>query len=79
MLIYFKIASFFFFLPIRFTGQERLLFIAVMLVKSKLQKGMAFYHSCLHFFGLHLSALTMAIRVSLSLIWKNGGGFVYEV
>ncbi|KAI9336789.1 hypothetical protein BDR26DRAFT_864609 [Obelidium mucronatum] len=33
-----------------------------------LTTGQPFLHSCLHFFGLHLSALTMAIRVSLSLI-----------
>lgn len=36
-------------------------------------------HSCRHFFGLHLSAFTMAIRVSLSLDdmaarRKRGGG-----
>ena len=28
--------------------------------------GQDFLHSCLHFLGLHLSELTMAIRVSLS-------------
>lgn len=28
--------------------------------------GQLFLHSCLHFFGLHLSAETMAIRVSFS-------------
>ncbi|KAI8365935.1 uncharacterized protein BYT42DRAFT_505494 [Radiomyces spectabilis] len=40
------------------------------------------YHSCLHFLGLHLSAFTMAIRVSASLMvykkkqmakWRRGG------
>lgn len=31
------------------------------------------HHSCLHFFGLHLSELTMAIRVSLSLIVEEEG------
>ncbi|KAI8073371.1 hypothetical protein BC940DRAFT_232023 [Gongronella butleri] len=31
-------------------------------------KKMNAYHSCRHFLGLHLSVLTMAIRVSLSLI-----------
>jgi hypothetical protein len=34
-----------------------------------LTTGQLFLHSCLHFFGLHLSALTMAIRVSLSAIF----------
>ncbi|KAI9307513.1 hypothetical protein BJ944DRAFT_157898 [Cunninghamella echinulata] len=29
---------------------------------------LSIYHSCLHFFGLHLSELTIAIRVSLSLM-----------
>eukprot|EP00051_Salpingoeca_urceolata_P009800 m.119080 g.119080 ORF g.119080 m.119080 type:complete len:60 (+) comp16452_c0_seq6:1772-1951(+) len=28
--------------------------------------GQDFLHSCLHFFGLHLSVLTMAILVNLS-------------
>ncbi|ORX61867.1 hypothetical protein DM01DRAFT_260735 [Hesseltinella vesiculosa] len=36
------------------------------------------YHSCLHFLGLHLSELTMAIRVNLSLMVirqrKRGSG-----
>lgn len=29
--------------------------------------GQDFLHSCLHLLGLHLSALTMAIRVNLSV------------
>lgn len=32
-----------------------------------LTTGHDFLHSCLHLFGLHLSLLTMAIRVSLSV------------
>ena len=31
--------------------------------------GHVFLHSCLHFFGLHLSSLTMAMRVSSSALW----------
>jgi hypothetical protein len=33
--------------------------------------GQDFLHSCLHFFGLHLSLLTIAIRVSLSVIFRD--------
>ncbi|PKC09049.1 hypothetical protein RhiirA5_290324, partial [Rhizophagus irregularis] len=33
-----------------------------------LTTGHDFLHSCLHFFGLHLSELTMAILVCFSLI-----------
>jgi len=37
-----------------------------------LTTGQDFLHSCLHFFGLHLSVLTMAILVRLSDILKVG-------
>lgn len=45
--------------------------------------GQDFLHSCLHLFGLHLSVLTIAIRVSLSCVswfrWPRAAMPVYNV
>ena len=38
-----------------------------------LTTGQDFLHSCLHFFGLHLSVLTMAILVNSDILGVGGG------
>jgi hypothetical protein len=39
-----------------------------------LTTGQDFLHSCLHFFGLHLSVLTMAILVKSDILRVGGEG-----
>ncbi|PWN53934.1 hypothetical protein IE53DRAFT_309315 [Violaceomyces palustris] len=59
----------------RASEMKAILLVEVTSIQSLpiLTTGQDFLHSCRHFFGLHLSELTMAIRVSFS----DGAGAIF--